>query len=163
MIGSAVVIAVVGVIAIVGLGVAAYGLEIDPAKLPAALLIFTTGVATFASLGIAVGAVIPSPAAAPAIANGTILPLAFISSVFIPLEDPPVWLDRLGSFFPLKAFVTSFQDTFNPAVEAPAVPWGSLAWLLLWAAIGVAGAVGYFSWEPNSSISAPSAPVSELR
>ena len=137
MIGSAVAIALAGVVAILGLGVAVYGLEIDSAKLPAAMMVLTVGVSTFAALGIAVGSMIPSPAAAPAIANGTILPLAFISNVFIPLEDPPVWLDRLGSFFPLKPFVTSFQDTFNPSVDAPAIPWTSLGWLMAWGVLGV--------------------------
>lgn len=150
MIGSAVFIAFVGVTLILGLGVVAYGLDIEAAKLPAAMLVFTVGVASFAALGIAVGSMIPSPAAAPAIANGTILPLAFISNVFIPLEDPPGWLNFLGEFFPLKPFVTSFQDTFNPAVSAPAIPWSALAWLLAWGALGVAGAMRYFRWEPNA-------------
>ena len=113
------------------------------------MMVFTVGVATFAALGIAIGSMIPSPAAAPAVANGTILPLAFISNVFIPLEDPPGWLDRVGAFFPLKPFVTSFQDAFNPAVEAPAIPWSNLLWLMAWGAVGVIGAIRYFKWEPN--------------
>lgn len=153
MIGSSIVIALVGVVMILGLGVVAYGLEIELAKLPAALMVFTVGVAAFAALGIAIGSMIPSPAAAPAIANGTILPLAFISNVFIPLENPPVWLDFLGAVFPLKTFVSSFQDTFNPSVEAPAIPWGSLAWLTVWGVIGVIGAVRYFSWDPKTGSS----------
>jgi ABC-2 type transport system permease protein len=163
MIGSAVVIAFVGVIVILGLGVAAYGLEIEAAKLPAALLVLAVGVSTFAALGIAIGSMIPSPAAAPAIANGTILPLAFISNVFIPLEDPPAWLDLLGAFFPLKTFVTSFQDAFNPTVAAPAIPWSSLAWLSVWGIVGVIGAIRYFSWEPKTSASRRRSSTSDVR
>jgi hypothetical protein len=146
---SAVFIALVGVTLILGLGVVAYGLDIE-AAIPGAMLVFTVGVASFAALGIAVGSMIPSPAAAPAIANGTILPLAFISNVFIPLEDPPGWLNFVGDFFPLKPFVTSFQDAFNPAVSAPAIPWSALGWLLVWGALGVAEAMRYFQWEPNA-------------
>ena len=153
MIGSAVVIALAGVIVIIGMGVAFYGLNIEASKLPATLTVLTVGVVTFAALGIAVGSLIPSPAAAPAIANGTILPLAFISNLFIPLEDTPTWLDALGSFFPLKTFVTSFQDTFNPAMDSAAMPWASLGWMSLWAMVGVLGSVRYFSWDPQTSTS----------
>mgnify|MGYP006145262345 CR=1 FL=1 len=32
-------------------------------------------------------------------------------------------------FFPLKPFVNSFQDAFNPLVDAPAFAWGNLAWV----------------------------------
>ena len=40
--------------------------------------------------------------------------------VFIALEDPPGWLETLGDVLPLKPFVQSFQDAFNPSVPAPA-------------------------------------------
>ena len=49
-------------------------------------------------------------------ANVIILPMAFISDVFIAIEDPPRWLDTLGDVLPLKPFAQSFQDAFNPAV-----------------------------------------------
>lgn len=150
MLGSSVVIALTGVIAILGLGVAAYGLEIQTAKLPAAFAVLTMGIITFSALGIAIGSMIPSPAAAPAIANGTILPLAFISNIFLPLENPPVWVDWLGAIFPLRSFVTSLQDAFNPTVEAAGMPWGSLLWMAVWAGIGIMGSVRYFTWEPKS-------------
>lgn len=150
MVGSSVVIALTGVIAILGLGVVAYGLEIQAAKIPAMLAVLTMGIISFAALGIAVGSMIPSPAAAPAIANGTILPLAFISNIFLPLENPPTWVDWIGGFFPLRTFVTSLQDAFNPSVEAGGWPWASLAWMAAWAGVGIIGAVRYFTWEPKA-------------
>lgn len=153
MIGSAVVIAVVGVVVILVLGAVLYGLPIESAKLPGAALVLTVGIASFAALGLAVGSLIPSTSAAPPIANGTILPLAFVSNLFIPLEDPPAWLDIAGDVFPLKAFVMGFQDAFNPAVDAPAIPWGALTLMAVWGVVGVVGAVRFFRWDPSEASS----------
>ena len=123
LIGSAILIALVGVVIMLTLGVVAYDLEIDAAKMPAAGVTFVVGVATFAALGMAVAGLVPSASSAAAVANATILPLAFISNIFVPMEDPPAWLSTIGDIFPLKPFASSFQDAFNPLVEAPAFDW----------------------------------------
>lgn len=150
MVGMAIIVALVGVVLMIGLGVVAYGLEIDAAKLPAAALTFVVGVAAFAALGLACAALIPNARSAPAVANAAILPMAFVSNVFIPLEDPPRWLDLAGDFFPLKPFATAFQEAFNPLVDAPGFAWGKLAWVAVWGIVGVAVAVRKFRWEPGT-------------
>lgn len=149
MVGSAVVVAVIGVVFMILLGVVAYDLEIDAGKLPAAALTFVVGVAAFAALGMAAAALVPNARSAPAVANATILPLAFVSNVFIALDDPPAWLDVVGDFFPLKPFVVAFQDAFNPLVEAPAFAWGKLGWIVVWGVAGAVVAVAKFDWEPH--------------
>jgi ABC-2 type transport system permease protein len=149
-IGSAVVLAVIGVVIMLGLGVVAYGLEVEAAKMPAAILTFVVGVGAFAALGMAVAAVVPTASAASAVANATILPLAFISNVFIVIEEPPRLLGLLGDAFPLKPFVTSFQEAFNPLVEAPAINWGNLGFIAAWGLVGLVVAVRRFRWEPSS-------------
>ena len=117
-------LAAAGVLIMLALGVVAYDLDIDAAKLPAAIVTFLVGVASFAALGMAVAGLCPSASAASALANAIILPMAFISDVFIAIEDPPAWLDTLGDILPLKPFVQSFQDAFNPAVDGAGVPVG---------------------------------------
>jgi ABC-2 type transport system permease protein len=149
MISSAIVIALVGVVIMLTLGVVAYDLEVDAAKMPAAGITFVVGVATFAALGMAVAGLVPSASSAAAVANATILPLAFISNVFIPIEDPPTWLATIGDIFPLKPFASSFQDAFNPLVEAPAFDWGALARVAAWGIAGLIVALTTFRWEPN--------------
>jgi ABC-2 type transport system permease protein len=151
MIGSAVVVAIVGVVVMLGLGVLAYDLDIESDKMAAAALTFVVGVSAFAAMGLACAAVVPNARSAPAVANATLLPLAFVSNVFIPLEDPPRWLDLVGDFFPLKPFVVAFQDTFNPFVEAPAFDWGKIAWIAAWGVVGAVVALKRFRWEPSSS------------
>ena len=44
---------------------------------------------SFAAMGMAVAGLCPSASAASAVANAIILPMAFISDIFIPIEDPP--------------------------------------------------------------------------
>ena len=150
---AAVIIAVIGVVFMLLLGVVAYGLEIDAAKMPAAVVTFLVGVGSFAALGMAVSALVKSASSASAAANAIILPMAFVSNIFIPLEDPPRWLEVIGNLFPLKAFAQSFQDCFNPLVDAPALNWGALALMAGWGAVGIVLALTRFRWEPSGSAS----------
>lgn len=148
-VGSAVVLAALGTSLMLAIGVAFYDLEIEPAKLPALIVTFLIGVCSFAALGMAVAALVPTASSAAAVANATILPLAFLSNVFIPLEDAPQWVDTIGDVFPLKPFAASMQDTLNPMVEAPAFNWGKLAVVALWGLAGLIVAVKRFRWEPT--------------
>lgn len=148
---AAVVIAAVGVGMMLVLGVVAYELEIELAKVPAMLATFAVGVGSFAALGMAVAALVPSASSASAVANATILPLAFVSNVFIALEQPPRWLDLIGNAFPLKPFVTGFQATLNPSIEPPALEWAKLAFVATWGVVGLMVAVKRFRWEPSAA------------
>jgi ABC-2 type transport system permease protein len=148
---SAVSIALLGVVLQLGLGVVAYDLTIDASKLPAMIVTFVVGVAAFAALGLAVAGLVPNADSAPAVANATILPLAFVSDVFIPLDnDPPKWLELAGDIFPLKPFANAFQNTLNPLVEAPAFSWRELTVVVAWGIGGALLARSNFTWEPSS-------------
>lgn len=148
---SAVIIAVVGVVLMLALGVVAYDLEIDPAKVPAMIVTFVVGVASFAALGMALAAVVKSSSSATAAANAIILPLAFVSNIFIPLEDAPRWIEVIGNIFPLKPFAQAFQDCFSPLVDGAAFDWASLALITAWGLLGLAVALTRFTWEPSGS------------
>jgi ABC-2 type transport system permease protein len=150
-IASAVVIALVGALLLLTVGVVAYDVDIDAAKMPAAFVTFLVGVSAFAALGMALAAIVKSASAASAAANATILPLAFVSDVFVQISDPPRWLEVIGSIFPLKPFVNAFQDCFNPTVSAPAFDAGALAWVALWGAAGLVVALRKFTWEPSGT------------
>ena len=151
-VASAVGIALLGVLMQLAIGWVFYGLTIDAGKLPAMVLTFVVGVASFAMVGLAVAGLVPDADSAPAVANATILPLAFVSDVFIPLDDPPRWLDVVGDVFPLKPFVNAFQDTLNPFVAAPGVEWGRLGYIAAWGVAGALLATRTFTWEPSTSV-----------
>lgn len=149
-IGSAIVLAVIGVVLMITVGVVFYDLQVEAAKMPGAVLTFLVGVAAFAAMGMAIAAVIPNANSAPAVANATILPLAFVSNVFIVTgDDAPGWMVTLGDIFPLKPFVEGIQDSFNPFVEAPAISWGRLGYVALWGLAGLIIALWKFTWEPT--------------
>lgn len=149
MVGMTFVVAAASVVIMVGLGVVAYGVEIDPAKVPAAVVTFLVGIVSFAALGMAVAGLCQTASSAAAVANVIILPMAFISDIFIALEDAPGWLDTLGDVLPLKPFAQSFQDTLNPAVDPPAFNVGRLALVAAWGIVGLAIALRWFKWEPS--------------
>ena len=150
-VASAIVIAAAGVMLQLALGLVFYDLEIVAAKLPAMVLTFVVGVAAFAAMGLGMAALVPNADSAPAVANATILPLAFISDTFVPIDDDrPGWL-RVADWLPLKPFVNAFQDTLNPLTDAPAIRWGKLAVVAAWGVAGAVLAATKFRWEPAGS------------
>ncbi|MBI5157395.1 MAG: ABC transporter permease [Acidimicrobiia bacterium] len=149
LIGSGVWIAFIATLVMMSVGIVFFDVNIEVAKLPAALLTFITGTACFAALGLALAAASPTGDSAPAMANATILPLAFLSDVFIAIDDPPEWLTAVGNFFPLRHFVQAFQDAFHPLTESPAFRWEHLGVMATWAVVGTLLALKFFTWEPR--------------
>ena len=151
VVGSAVWIALIATVIMMTVGVVVFSVNIEVSKMPAALATFLVGTGCFAALGLALAAASPTGDSAPAMANATILPLAFVSDVFIAVEDPPPWLDTVGNIFPLKHFVRAFQDAFDPLTASPALRPGHLAVMAVWGIVGAALARRFFSWEPRES------------
>lgn len=148
-IASAVIVAAGGVALQLLLGLAFYDLEISVSRLPGLLVTFLVGVGAFAALGMGVAALVPNEDSAPAVANATILPLAFISDTFVPMDhERPTWL-KIADWLPLKPFVNAFQNVLNPLPGAPAWNWGELAIVAVWGVVGVLLAVTKFRWEPS--------------
>jgi ABC-2 type transport system permease protein len=145
---SAILIAALGATLMMGVGAVFFDVGIEAAKIPAAVLAFVVGTATFAALGIALAALVPNASSAPAVTNATLLPIAFVSGVFIPLEDAPAWVETLGDIFPLKHFLQAFSAPFVQWTEAPAIEWGDLAVMIVWMIGGLIVAIRYFKWDP---------------
>ncbi len=150
VVGSAIWIALIATVLMISVGVFAYGLNIYVDRLPAAILTLAVGVTAFAALGLALAAISPTGDTAPAVANATLLPIAFISDVFIPISDPAAWLEFLGDFFPLKHFVVPLQDAFSPFVTDAAFRGGDLVVMAAWGVGGLAYSLRFFSWEPKT-------------
>lgn len=150
LIVSSIVIALVSVLLMLTMGVVMYDLEIDWVKMPAAAVTLLVGVAAFAALGMGLVSVIKTASSASAVVNATILPLAFISDVFIATGDEG-FLHRVASFFPLKPFVNAFQDCFNPLVDGSGFSPVRLAFVAAWGALGLVVAIKRFTWEPSGA------------
>ena len=148
---SGTVVAALAVLIMMVFGVLVYGVTIYPRTLPAAVLTFLVGAGCFACLGLLVAAVAPTGNAATAMANATLLPLAFLSGLFFPTtDDTPDWLVTVGNIFPLKHFNDAFQATFLPNTTGPQFDWGALGYMALWGVVALLLALRLFKWEPRT-------------
>lgn len=148
-IGSAMWVSTIATVVMVGVGVIFYGVQIIWANVPALILTFAVGMACFSALGLAVAAIAPTPSAAQAFSNASLILLAFISGIF-GFAELPEWMDRVANFFPLKHFVDPVAAGFNPYVDATTPSWGDLAFMTVWGIVGGLLAWRRFQWEPGS-------------
>jgi ABC-2 type transport system permease protein len=144
-------IGLLSVVVMFVVGVVAFDVRILWARLPLAFLVLVIGAASWSALALAVAGLTANGQAAPAIANATILPLAFISGVFFPVESGPEWLAAVAGVFPLRPFVSAFSEQWNPLVD-PTFPLADLAVLMAWGMIGSWVARRRFTWEPGRRV-----------
>jgi ABC-2 type transport system permease protein len=130
-------------------GSLAYGVSFPWERIGQLLLVLAIGAASFCALGLAVSSLVPNADAAPAVVNATILPLLFISNVFIRIEDPPVWLDLLAGFFPVRPFADAMLSVYSPHLAGAALAWQDLAVVAAWGIGGALFALRFFSWSPR--------------
>ena len=144
------IIAIVLVAVVAAFGAVFYSVDLPSGTLPAFLVTLAVGAAAFAMLGLATTAFIPNAEAAPAVVNALILPLLFISDVFIPLRDnSPAWLGLAGDLFPVKHLSLALQTAFNPFEDGSGFRLGHLAVMAGWGVAGGVVALWRFRWEPN--------------
>lgn len=144
---QATIVSVIIVILVLVIGVLLYGVDPPGDRLPAFFLTLLVGAICFCALGLAVTSVIPNADAAPAVVNASILPLLFISNVFIPTSNAPAWLNDLASIFPVVHFANGLHRAFDPFVTGSGLVVKDLVVMALWGVLGVVVSVRYFSWE----------------
>jgi len=111
------------------------------------LTMVIVGSAAFCALGFAITAFIPNFDAAAPIVNATILPLLFLSGVFIPIGDnSPEWITWTGRIFPVRHFAQGMQAAF---LGTP-FRWTDVLVVAVWGLAGLLVAVRWFSWEPRT-------------
>ena len=143
----AMIITLILVVIVSLFGLIAYGVSLPLSQLPALLLTLAIGAASFCALGLAVSGLIPNAASAPAIVNATILPLYFVSDVFVHL-DRGSSLATVGGFFPIRPLAEALQSVYSPALFPPLDPM-NLLWVAAWGVFGVLVALRTFTWEPR--------------
>ena len=77
--------------------------------------------------------------------------LSFISSVFIPIDQLPSWLETVGKVFPLYHLALGLQTTLAPGAEGSGLDAGNVAVLAIWALAGTRIATRRFRWEPQAA------------
>jgi ABC-2 type transport system permease protein len=145
----AVLIAVVLVVITAAFGRAVYGADIPAGvtllRFIVALLI---GAAAFCALGLAATTVIPNADAAAPVVNAIILPLEFLSGIFIAFGNTtPSWILWVARVFPVRHFVLSMQAGFL----GTAFKWTDVLVVAAWGVAGMLLAIRFFSWEPRQA------------
>jgi ABC-2 type transport system permease protein len=110
------------------------------------LLMLAVGAAAFCALGLAVTAAIPNFDASAPIVNATILPLLFLSGIFIAFgNSTPGWILWVARVFPVRHFATGMQAGF---LGTP-FHWSDIAVVAAWGIAGLLLANRFFTWEPR--------------
>jgi ABC-2 type transport system permease protein len=144
----AVLVSFLLVVIVAAFGWAFYDAEVPGRTLPALIATIVVGAASFSALGLALTSVIPNADAAPPIVNATILPLLFLSGIFIPLQDPNAWYVQVAKVFPVYHFAQAMLKAyFQPTGSG--FSGGHLLVIGAWGLAGVLLAVRFFSWEPR--------------
>jgi ABC-2 type transport system permease protein len=144
LIGSATIVALVLVLLVILLGHFAYDVAwpAEPALLAVTMLL---GSACFCALGIAISRIIPNEEASPAVSQGLMYPIVFISGTFIPVPDDSI-LDTVAGVLPVRALNELFLASFDQIGTDDAST--NLGILAAWMVVGTVLSILTFRWEP---------------
>ena len=148
---NALVISVILTAIVMIVGISFYDV-VFPGHWPALLIALLVGAGTFSALGIAITIVIPNADAAPAIVNGVLFPILFLSGVFFPIQNDTT-IAKIADFFPIRHFVDAVFTAFDPRLPhgvSHGFAWRDIGVMLVWLAVGAVASIRHFRWEPAS-------------
>jgi ABC-2 type transport system permease protein len=138
-------VAVVQAAIFVALAVLAFGMQLTGWWWLAIPLVLA-GTLAFLSLGLLSGALSKTTEGAVNLANFFVLPMAFLSGSFFPLDSAPPWLQVVSKLMPLRHLNDGMLDVMVRG-EGPSATVVPLAILLGFAALVGLVAVRMFRWE----------------
>jgi ABC-2 type transport system permease protein len=148
---TAIGISLVTMVVLLAVGRFAYGVHLPTRTIPGVALTAIVGAATFCVLGYALSTVIHSADAAQPVVQAIMLPLYFISGVFIPNVNLPDWLRHVAEVFPVQHLADGLHHAYDPAATGVGIVWADIGVLALWACIGLIVALRRFSWTPAAA------------
>jgi ABC-2 type transport system permease protein len=128
-----------------------YGVGLAPGALVATVCTAAVGAVTFACLGYAVSGLVGSPEAAQPVVQATMLPLWFISGVFIPDVNLGSTLRTIASVFPVEHLAAGLHAASIHSSFASAISASNLLVLAAWGIGAAALAAWRFSWLPSAA------------
>lgn len=148
---TSVILSIVLVAVIVVLGRIIYGVHVPGSTLPAFALGVIVGSAAFCCLAFAATTFIRNEDSAQPIIQAIILPLYFISGIFVPKDQLSKTLQDIASIFPVSHLNDALFTAFDPATTGSGISGKDLLILAAWGAGGLIIALWRFSWSPQSS------------
>ena len=137
-IGAALVLGLTSTALVITAGVLFYDLIVPSRSVAAVVVTLLLASACFSALGLALAMALPTMQLTLAVSNGVVIPLAFISDMFMFGGQLPPWLATIGWIFPLKHLTALFADALNPYLTGSGFALEHLAVIALW---GLAGAI----------------------
>ncbi len=137
------------VIVLVAIGRIAYGVHIPSSTIPGFLIAVIVGAACFTCLAYAITSVIRTEDSAQPIIQATMLPLYFISGVFIASSQLSSTLKDIAGVFPVRHLSDALFKAFDPATTGIGIAWTDLLILAVWGIAGLVIALWQFSWSPQ--------------
>lgn len=128
-----------------------YGVDMSAGGLAAMAITAVLATFSFACIGYAVSILVGSPDAAQPVVQATMLPLWFISGVFIPPASLSSGLRSIGNLFPVEhaaagLHLASVRSSFSSAISG-----SDLLILVLWGVAAAAFCAWRFSWLPSTA------------
>jgi ABC-2 type transport system permease protein len=151
-IGTSIVTAVLTTALLMLIGSIAFGVSVPTNTLPGLLSALAVGTFAFCTLGIAFTRLISGEDAAPAMTNAVVLPLYFISGVFVPFRQLPDVLRTIAEVLPAQPFVDALRIAFDPNTTGAGIAGDDLLKLAIWGVVGLVLAVRFFAWTPRHQV-----------
>jgi ABC-2 type transport system permease protein len=146
-IGSSLIVSLLLVALTTVVGTLFYGVTF-PGRWSALALTLLLGAFCFCSLGLAMTSLISIATAAPAVVNGVLFPILFISGTFFPVSSSSL-LGRVAAIFPIRHFEEAMFAVFDPRRIGTGIDGRALLVMLAWGLGAVVLAVRTFRWEPR--------------
>ena len=148
--GVGVVVAIVMSALLLAIGDLAYGVAV-PQALIGLILAIVVGAAAFACIAFAVSTQIHSADSGAPATNLTVLPLYFISGVFVPETQIPKFLRDIAEVFPIYHLAKAIRQPFVESHGA-AISGGDLLVLAVWGIGALLLAARFFRWSPSGGV-----------
>jgi ABC-2 type transport system permease protein len=132
-------------------GWAAFSAQIPGRTAPALVVTVVIGALSFCCLGFALASVIRDQDSAQPITQAVVLPLYFISGVFVAADILPHWLVNIAGVFPVRHLAAALLTAYNPHTTGSGFAGTDLLIVAAWGLGGLAVALRGFSWLPLGS------------
>jgi ABC-2 type transport system permease protein len=140
-------IALVQMAVFLGLATAAFGLKLTGSWWMGIPLL-VCGTLAFMALGLLAGSIARTPEGAVNLANFMVLPMAFLSGSFFPLDGAPAWLQTVSLAMPLRHLNDGMLDVMVRGL-GPSAAFAPMAILLGFAVVVTLVAARLFRWDAD--------------
>jgi len=132
------------------IGRLAYGVHVPGSTIPGVIVAVIVGAASFCCLGFAISTRIGAADAAAPVTNLTVLPLYFISGVFVPEDQIPSLLRAIADVFPIRHLAAAMLNPFIHT-QGTGIAAGDLLIVTAWGVAGLGFAARVFQWSPRTT------------